>query len=104
MEIKESIKRLSKSLEGEENKGVVTTTKAIIVGMTNFYFSLKNERAKRIYNDFCKDCEDNIVDHVEEMHVEDKVIPMLSKRMCGDCGCVLSFKVRQNIKPCRKWK
>lgn len=104
MDILTGLSRLRKSLNKETDPEVIKTTKAIIVGMTNFYFNKKNSEAFEIYQKYCINCEHNSIDPVESMQVEDTEVPELSKRMCKDCGCVLSFKTRQNIKPCQKWK
>lgn len=104
MDILQGIKRLKNSLSNEKDPDIILTTKAIMVGMTNFYFKNKKDEALEKFQKFCVNCPLNKIDPVESMQVEDSEIPELSKRMCGDCGCVLSFKVRQNIKPCQKWK
>lgn len=107
MSILPKIKRLSDSLKQEENPDLILTTKAVIVGMTNFYF--KNKKSKDLaqyrFENFCLNCEYNVEDPVEEMQVNDSEIPAMTNRMCGHCGgCTLSYKTRQNIKPCFKWK
>lgn len=104
MNILEGLARLRRSLADEKDPDIILTTKAIIVGMTNFYFKRKTSEAKQIYDKFCVNCPSNTEDPVADMHVIDEEIPALSKRMCQDCGCVLSFKTRQNIKLCSKWK
>lgn len=104
MDILQGLSRLRKSLKNEKDPDVILTTKAIIVGMTNFYFKNKKNEALDKFNKFCVNCPSNIVDPAKDMQVEDSEIPEMSKKMCGDCGCVLSFKTRQNIKPCPKWK
>ena len=106
MEIIAKIKRLSESLKSEENPDVVLTTKAALFGMTNFYFRNKKSKdsALQKYENFCLNCEHNLIDPIKEMRVFDFDIPQMTNKMCGDCGCVLSYKTRQNIKPCKKWK
>lgn len=104
MNILVGIQRLSKSIAEETDPEIITSTKAVIAGMGNFYFGKKYDYALDKYENFCLNCPSNVEDPVESMHVEDKQIPGLSGRMCSDCGCTLSFKTRQNIKPCSKWK
>ena len=36
--------------------------------------------------------------------IKDDRIPELSEMMCGDCGCELPFKTRQNLSICKKWE
>lgn len=38
------------------------------------------------------------------LRVEDKNIPELSNMFCDDCGCTLSYKLRQSIDTCIKWQ
>ncbi len=105
MNILAAIKRLSNSLKSEKDPDIILTTKAIIVGMTNFYFNNKKEEAEQLYKNFCINCEYNVEETDKELQLVDTQIPEMTKRMCSFCGgCVLSFKTRQNIKPCSKWK
>lgn len=103
MNILAGIKRLRDSLRNEKDPNIILSTKAIIVGMSNFYFNNKREEAERLYKEFCINCEYNLEETDKDLQIIDKHIPGLTNRMCGDCGCVLSFKTRQNIKPCSKW-
>lgn len=104
MDILEGIKRIKKGLEKESDPDIVKDAKAVISGMSNFYFGLKTPLAKERFDKFCKDCEYNVVDPVEDMQVKDSIIPELSKKQCGFCGCVLSYKIRQSVKKCVYWE
>lgn len=102
----EKIKRLRQSIKGESNKEIAITLKAVMAGMTNFTLGISSAKklAEKRYKDYCSGCEYNTKEQVKELIVEDEDIPQLSGRSCADCGCVLSYKLRQNIKQCRKWK
>lgn len=52
----------------------------------------------------CISCPMFIDEPVDFLQVEDKRIPELSKKMCNDCGCTLSYKLRQDLKKCIKWQ
>ena len=45
MDILQGIKRLKNSLSNEKDPDIILTTKAIMVGMTNFYFKNKKDEA-----------------------------------------------------------
>lgn len=108
MSILDKIKRLKDGLASETDPDLILSTRAIISGMTNFYFNLDSARPKKLaekrLNDHCSTCEHNVEDPIEDMKVIDKEIPDLSGRMCKHCGgCVLSFKLRQSLKKCELW-
>lgn len=104
MDLLEGIKRMKENLETETNPDAIKSVKAAISGMTNFYFGHKSQLAKERLENFCKGCDFNMKEPVEDMRVKDNSIPELSGRMCGNCGCVLSYKLRQSIKKCEFWK
>jgi hypothetical protein len=54
--------------------------------------------------DICKGCRYFKTEPIEAFRVEDKDYPELSGKSCGKCGCILSYKLRQTIKPCSKWQ
>lgn len=51
--------------------------------------------------DVCADCLED--EPIKMFQVEDR-IPELSKKMFSCCGCVASWKARQNKLVCEKWK
>ena len=104
MDLLEGIKRLNANLEKETNPDIIRDSKAVVSGMSNFYFGLKGKLAKERFENHCKGCIFNEAEPIEDMKVRDSAIPQLSGRMCGDCGCVLSYKIRQSVKKCRFWK
>ncbi|RMZ60064.1 hypothetical protein D1632_10775 [Chryseobacterium nematophagum] len=105
MSLSEKIKRLKKALAETDDSCYAKTLKAIIVGMTNFHLGLFHDVAKRRFEDYCKNCAFNIQEPISDMRVQDEKVPELSERMCAHCmGCVLSYKLRQSVKPCEFWK
>jgi len=59
---------------------------------------LAMDRAKE-----CIGCEMFIDEPIDFLRVIDKNIPELSNKMCDECGCTLSYKLRQSISKCSKW-
>ncbi|RMZ58968.1 hypothetical protein D1632_15495 [Chryseobacterium nematophagum] len=105
MSLSAKIKRLKQALIETNDPDYAKTLKAIIVGMTNFYLGLANDLAKKRFENSCKGCAFNLQDPIAKLRVQDEKVPELSARMCAHCeGCVLSYKLRQSIKPCEFWK
>lgn len=102
----DKIRRYQKGLRNETNPNFKRDLKAIISGMTNFYVnsSQADKLAKERLESSCKGCAYFITDPVESERVNDKRIPELSGKICGNCGCTLSYKLRQSVKPCEFWK
>lgn len=51
----------------------------------------------------CKGCEFFKTEPIEYFRVTDETIPELSNKYCEDCGCISSYKLRQNQDLCNKW-
>ena len=102
----EKIKRYHSELQKETDPDIARDLKAIASGMTNFITGSKkwNDIARKRYEDHCKTCQHFITDPIPSERVTDKHIPELSGKICGKCGCVESYKLRQSIKPCEFWK
>jgi hypothetical protein len=79
--------------------------KAVAEGVYNFKTNNENARllAEKRYIENCIDCTHFAPEKNEFFKVIDKQIPELSNMQCTDCGCVLSYKLRQSIKICKKW-
>ena len=104
MDLMDKLNRLKEGLASETNPDIIKTTQAIIQGLTYFYLGVNTKIAKLRYNNYCKTCEHNVADPVTSMHEQDKHIPEISARMCNHCGgCVLSYKLRQDVKKCEYW-
>ena len=75
------------------------------IGMRNFKHTdidielLAMDRAKE-----CTVCEMFVDEPINFLRVEDKNIPELSNKMCNECGCTLSYKLRQSKTKCKKWQ
>lgn len=61
------------------------------------------EKAKKRL-EVCMSCNFFVDEPIEFLRVKDSNIPELSNKMCNDCGCVLSYKIRQDLKKCKKWQ
>lgn len=73
-------------------------------GMHNFkHHDLDVELLAKERSDECEKCEMNVEEPIPFLRVEDKNIPELSNKMCDECGCTLSYKLRQSITKCKKW-
>jgi hypothetical protein len=104
MDLMDKITRLKEGLASETNPDIIKTTKAIIQGLTYFYLGVNKKLAKLRFENHCKSCEYNVADPVVSMHEVDKDISEISGRMCSHCGgCVLSYKLRQDVKKCEYW-
>ena len=105
MDLMDKLNRLKEGLASESNPDIIKAANAIIQGITYFYLGVNKNLAKLRYDKHCKDCKHNVIDPVISMHEKDKQIPELSGRMCDHCGgCVLSYKLRQDVKKCEYWK
>lgn len=75
------------------------------VGMHNFRnpvlcVELRAEQRAKV----CAGCPMFVIEPIEELRVVDERIPILSNKMCDECGCELSYKTRQSIEVCKHWK
>lgn len=53
--------------------------------------------------EICKGCDFFQIEPIDFLQVTDKNIPELSKMYCDECGCTLSYKLRQSKTKCKKW-
>lgn len=51
----------------------------------------------------CSNCENFTDEPIGFLKVKDEKIPLISNKMCDECGCTLSYKLRQSIIKCDKW-
>lgn len=74
------------------------------VGMHNFRNPvLEIERLAENRMNECSGCEFFQTEPIEMFRVIDKRIAELSNMYCEECGCTLSYKLRQSIIKCDKW-
>lgn len=72
-----------------------------------FNFENPTEKMEKLAQqrlEICKGCEffkDEVVDFLK---VEDKHTPEASGKYCGDCFCIISYKIRQTKELCAKWQ
>ena len=78
---------------------------AIAEGIYNFKTNNDTARtlAEKRYIESCIDCQHFAPETNDFFKVIDTEIPELSNMQCKDCGCVLSYKLRQSKKICKKW-
>ncbi len=91
--------------EIKERLGDSPEYKSIYLGMLNFW--VNDSRALKLAKErtqTCTICEHFIEEKNDLLKVKDDKIPQLSNKQCGDCGCVLSYKLRQSEKKCKKWQ
>ncbi|MEJ5105503.1 hypothetical protein [Chryseobacterium sp. MYb328] len=104
--MKEVFKRFCESLKKQDEVNIIRDTKAVAVGIANFKTNNKKavELAVIRLEKHCKSCIFSIDEPIPELRVEDKQISQLSGKTCGECGCVLSYKLRQSVKKCSRWE
>lgn len=70
-------------------------------GMHNF----KNptDEVENLAKERLKKCNCLVDEPISWLRVEDKRIPELSNKMCGECECTAAYLFRQNIKICKQW-
>lgn len=54
--------------------------------------------------EICKGCRYFKKEPIDFLRIKDDRIPDLSEMSCGKCGCILSYKLRQSISICKRWK
>ena len=77
---------------------------ALVQGKHNFdnpNLQIENLAKKRLEK--CLVCPDFVEEPIDIFRVIDKKIPKLSNKMCNQCGCIQSYKLRQSIKICKLW-
>jgi hypothetical protein len=78
---------------------------ALAHGVYNFTTNNKEfkELAEKRFLEKCISCIHFKEEPIIAFRKIDTEIPELSNMQCGDCGCVLSFKLRQSKKICKLW-
>jgi len=54
-------------------------------------------------SEICVRCPMFVDEPISFLRVEDKRLSLLSNKMCDECGCTLSYKLRQSKTKCDKW-
>lgn len=105
MGLDSKIQRLKDAIKAEgADPDLLRSGKAILAGMSFFKLGINKDLALKRFQEHCSSCEYNVIDPVEDMRETDKQIPDASDRMCSHCGgCVLAYKLRQNVKKCEFW-
>lgn len=80
-------------------------TDGLEAGMRNFKNPIPEvEALAESRKDTCVGCEFYTEEPIPFLRVTDERIPELSNNMCDECGCTLSYKLRQSINKCDKWQ
>lgn len=76
----------------------------VIEGMANKISGSMDDVAKQ-RAEICAECDSMVDEPIEELAINDKNIPEISRKMCNECGCSLPYLLRQNRKKCKlkKW-
>jgi len=73
-------------------------------GMHYFHSPNKDvEILAKIRSATCGNCPEYVDEPIDFLKVNDVRIESLSNKMCNDCGCTLSYKLRQSISKCKLW-
>ena len=99
-----SFKKKTKSIKGKAKTLLDVGIEPYIIGKENF--ENPNEYVEILANKRkikCVSCELFEDEVLESCMIIDIRIPELSNKMCGDCFCILPYKIRQSIKKCDKW-
>jgi hypothetical protein len=78
--------------------------KGVLKGRHNMTTGLADEVAE-IRAEVCKTCPHNVEEPIPELRIKDEVLPHISERCCGVCGCSLPYLTRQFEETCKlkKW-
>jgi len=77
----------------------------IKTGMYNFkYPDAQTEDLAIKRKNTCIECPLYVDEPILFFKVTDPRIAELSNKMCDDCGCTLSYKLRQSIVKCERWQ
>lgn len=74
-------------------------------GINNFnHQNIDVELLAKERKEICIGCPMYKTEPIPFLRVKDKSIPELSDKFCDECGCTLSYKLRQSKTICNKWK
>lgn len=72
--------------------------------MGKYFCENPNPEIERIAKKRYQKCKDLVIDEpVEFLKIEDKHVPEWSGKIFKDCGCPISYKLRQTIINCKCW-
>lgn len=77
----------------------------VLEGINNF--NNENIAVEKLAKDrlkVCKKCPSFTDEPIDFFRVSDNRIPQLSNKMCGECFCTLSYKLRQSSIKCKLWQ
>lgn len=74
-------------------------------GMANYKLNnqdIENKASERALE--CLSCINFVEEPIDLFKIIDDRIPETSEMMCNNCGCALTYLLRQDIKICKLWK
>lgn len=76
----------------------------VVEGQQNFDNGINDDLAKRRAA-ICSGCPMFQNEPISFLRTDDEAVPELSGKMCDECGCVLSYKLRVAAEHCpiKKW-
>ena len=101
----QSFKKKARSAKGKAVTLLEVGIDPYLIGKENFenpnneVDELASKRKEKCVS--CELFEDEVL---ESCMITDVKIPELSNKMCGDCFCILSYKLRQSISKCKLWQ
>ena len=100
----QSFKKKYQSVKGKASTIIEDGIEPFFEGKFNFENeNLDIELLASERKEICLTCNDYEDEPIESCRVTDKNIPELTNKMCGECFCTLSYKLRQSITKCDKW-
>lgn len=101
----QSFKKKIKSASGKALTLAEDGIEPFLEGKYNFENEYTEvEKLAKSRKEICIDCEMYEDEPLESCQVNDERIPELTNKMCGDCLCILSYKLRQSQTKCKKWQ
>jgi len=95
----------TKSFKKKIKSLVQNGTEPLEIGVYNFNnFNLEIELLAVKRSKECMVCEMFVDEPIEFLRVKDKAIFGISNKMCNECACTLSYKLRQSKTKCIKWQ
>lgn len=93
-----------KKLTSIAKKALNLDLKAFREGKRNLKAGLLEKEAKERAS-ICLSCDLIEDEPIEELQFNDDSIPEVNSKMCGECGCAIALKIRQNLQGCplKKW-
>ena len=74
------------------------------VGKENYRLKIPEVEEKALERfKICSGCDDLEDEPIDFLRAKDR-IEEASYKMCGQCGCSITYLIRQDLKVCKKWQ